>query len=344
MVSSTQVLQGGNVTSTKGKQAKPISLTANRIQGGNIGFGVNQSGGAANQQHKKELPPQTLGVNTGSGDPNTDPALAALYDEQLAALRGLLGSTDTALTQGRTSISDSYNRGMSRYNEDQSKVLRDIGIKREETAADKRERLGDLDDELLQRSKGVKRMFAKAGSGISGASQILAPQAIGNQFSDMRGDVFGAFGRNQRQLDTAETDTKDQYKRGVEDLGIQRNQGLSSLESGIGEQRISINDQMREAAYNRARALGGGANEARTAMAPYSSEVERLKAALSSLFEQYRNPALNVNPINVSIPQLEAYLNDPVTGQLASTGQAQGVDESLMPYFPLMRRTEESLI
>jgi len=302
------------------------------------------TGGAPAPQ--SETPPgNVLGSSTrgsgGGGSADSDPVLAAFYGDQVGALRALLGMTDNTVNQGRASVNDSYNRGVSRLNGDQSRILRDLTIRRQESSDDKRDRLGDLDDDMMRRSEGLKRMFAQRGAGVSGAAQLLAPAALGGEFSEQRGDVVETFGRNARRLKLTEDDANAQHRRGVEDLGLKKNESLRGLESGANEQRLSLLDALREAEVNRIRAAGGGANEARAALAPYTDQSNRIRAALTALFDQYRSPVLEAAPINVAVPELEGYTVDPVEQQLIESGQAEPMDEGLLPYFPFLRRQSE---
>lgn len=277
---------------------------------------------------------------TSSGPSAADQGTAAFYGNQIGRLNQLLGSLDTTREQGLGRIGDEFNLATGRANEDQSRVLRDIGVQREDTEKDKVKNLGEIDTSVRNTSEGLQRQFRLGGAGISGASQIFAPNAVSKMGSERRGTVLDRFGRNLRNLDTTEGDANQQHERTLSDLTRQRKSQETSFTGGVEEQRLSIIDRLADAAYNQQAALGGNADAVRSAIDPYTQQVNSIIARLGQIAEEGRQPVYNVAPINVETPELEGYTTDPLKQSLQRSGGTQGYDEEYTPYLPLLKRLE----
>lgn len=263
--------------------------------------------------------------------PNPNGGDLAYLDDQEGLLRGLLGSAQRTLGNGLTQIGDSYNKEVSRANEGQGAALSKIATQREDTTRGKTAALDKVDTGARTLADSVRRILGLAGGSNSSAYQFAAPGAIARDASTKRTGVMDTFGRNFRDLDTAETGTKSSYSNLLQDLLDQRKQKEQGLREGVLQQEQGVYNDLANVARQRAQAKGGGYGAIRAASAPYQAEVQNRQSALDNIFNQFRTP-YNVAPVSVQTPQLSDYTVDK-TAIAPNTQDGNGSTESVYSSF-----------
>ncbi|MDB5177443.1 MAG: hypothetical protein JWN75_1111 [Candidatus Saccharibacteria bacterium] len=256
-------------------------------------------------------------------------------DDQDSRLQQMLGRTNTYLDQGISQINDSYNQTAGRTNEDQAKTLAGYQTRRDDTERDKQSAFGEVGDAAYNGYQSLRRVIGMSGSANQSALKLAAPRALAQQASQQRGKVVDTFGRNLRNIDTAENDTKGQFKRVLEDLLSQKNSKESSLRGGIEEQRSGIDQSRAQLAAQRAQANGGGYAAVKAAQAPFLASIDQRNASIDGLFNQFRAPAFQAGTVNAKAPDLSQYTVDRAQINAGNTG---GNNQDGSPYSQLLRK------
>lgn len=313
-------------------EGKPINNPQAQVQGASTSRPQRADETAADMSGSSGY-----GSTGGGGSASTsDPATAAFYGDRVNALRAILGAVPGQRDQGLANIEDSHKRSLTRTNEDQSRVLRDVGIKKEEAGQNKLREVNKIDSNVANTADSFRRIVAMGHAGNSSFARDFVPMATARMGSQQRGEAFDAYGRNARNLDLAEADANDQHKRNVEDLDIRKNDSTRDFLGGISDYEQQLNDQAAEAAFKQQEAMGGNADAVRAAIAPFSTNSQALIDRVRSIFEKYRNPQFNVNPINVAIPELEGYTADPLVAQQMAQNPGMGPQD--LPYLPMLKK------
>lgn len=266
----------------------------------------------------------------------------AYWQDRIDSLNRLLGDTNTQKDQGLKAIGTSYTNEQARANEDQSRALAQYGTQRLDTQTDKISATGRVDTQARTALESLMRILGAGGAGVSSAARELAPYAVSRQAGQQRAGVNDVFGRNLRDIATAETGTKSDFERLLQDLLAQReSKEQDFLRSLYGEQ-AQINQQLSDAAVAREQAGGKDYLDARAARAPYQQAYNSRLDAINKLFNEYKSPTYTVKPVNPVIPNLAQYTVDPTA--LRVQAQNPGVDQSVLPYLPFAQRRRENTI
>lgn len=276
------------------------------------------------------------GGGTGGGGGGYTAQDDAYYSSAVDQLNRLLQSSNTQRDQGLSNIGTSYNNSLSRTNEDQSNVLSKYATQRQDTAQGKLGAIGKVDAGARNTYQSLQRLLGLGGAGVSSAAQIAAPWAVSRQASQQRSGVFDTYGRNLRDLDTAETDAKSQFSRVLQDLLGQKQNKEEDFTRGILQQQQGIYGQLADVNAQRAAAQGGNVAAAR---APYEAQINERMSQLDNLFNQFRQPAYNVAPVNVRTPELANYTVDPT--RIGQQQQNPDVDQSLLPYLAQLKKQNQ---
>ena len=280
------------------------------------------------------------GLGGGGGAANGFSASdRAYFDDQIADLNRQKARTESGLNDGLTNLGDSFNRNVSQQNEKQSRALRGFGIQRDDTIRSKDSALDRVNTNARTLSDSLRRRIGMASGSDSSAFNITAPGAVAREASGERTDVLGSYGRNERNLDIAEEDTKSDFETLLADLAAQRQTSESGLRAGILEQQNSIDTGLADASRQRAVAMGGGYNEARAASRPFQDGISARESQLDQLFSRFRTP-FNVKEVNVQTPQLSDYLVDRTA--INSNRQA-GTNDPTAPFGNNLREDEEQV-
>lgn len=246
----------------------------------------------------------------GTGTSSTDTAADRAYlDDQEARLRSQSGYADKTLADGLMALLDSYNKSASSANEDRSRALEDFSTKREDTIRGKDTALDKVNTNARTLANSLRQKLGLASGSDSSVYQYAAPGAVARQAAQSRAGVVGDFGQNFRNLDTAETRAKTDFEQLLADLDAQRKQKESDFRSSILDKKNSIDTSLSEVARQKALLAGGGYNQVKSAMAPYSSAIDTRNAEIASLFDKYRTP-YTVKAVDVQAPELKDYTVD----------------------------------
>lgn len=273
-----------------------------------------------------------IATGTGSGGGGGVSAADLAYlDDQAARLERQRGSANTALSNGLVNLQDSFNQEQSKANTDRSRALEDFQLKREDTTRQKNTALNRVDDNSRMLANGLRSRIGQASGANSSAYQFAAPSAVARDASRQRTGVQESYGINDRNLSLSENRAKDDFDELNRDLVMQKNQRESDFRAGILDRLNQIDNSRAEIARQRAMALGGGYNNVRSAMAPFSSAIDTRQAEIDSLFDKYRTP-FNVKAVNVQAPDLKGY----VTGN--STIAANSPTSAADPFADLLKK------
>lgn len=287
---------------------------------------------------------QSLSSGGGGGD-NTDAAAkadeAAYWGDQIGALQRLLQSTETQKGQGLSNIESGYNTSVDRTKQQESQGLRDYATKREDTTNDKVAAFGNIDTKARNAYDSLMRVLGLGNAGVSSAAQIVAPTAVSREATQQRTSTNQTFGRNIRNIDTAEGDFKIKVANALADLLTQKNSKTEDFLRGILEQEASTNQSLSDAITQKAIAEGGSYRSAAGARAPYQAKVSGIQSTLDNLFNQYKTPAFQTADVQPTAPDLSQYLVDPI--KVAAANANPGVDPSLLPYFASLKEKDNPL-
>jgi hypothetical protein len=315
-----------------------------------------QNSGAPAPQHKG-----TGGQNSGSNQPSPitwDQAQAAgmgsvaatdqrdrdmtigNIDQQIAALNNQYGGLDTQSRTGLQYIEDAYNKGTSRLNQQQSSALSRYATQRGDTRRDFANTDEDIDSNARNSFNMMQSVLGRHGAGSSSASTELVPYAVANDASKTRGKVADSYAINLRDLQTAEDDTKTQYKNSVADLSDQRKQNQYNLDKDVTGKRAEIQNQLASLQAQRVQAQNGNWQQARDAMAGNVSLRDALTRTLNGLSEKYRSP-YKVDDVVAKEAKLRNYAIDP-SGVSVEGGNGTGYDtDTSAEYLAQMKKAEE---
>lgn len=267
------------------------------------------------------------GTTAGSGAEDTSAADMAYLDDQEGSLRGMLGSARNTLNDGLTQIGDSFNKETQRTNQQKATAQAGYATKREDTTRDKLSATGRVNTGARTLADSVRRMLGMASGQNSSAFRETAPGAIARDAGIKRTGVNETFGRNFRDIDTAETGTMDKFKQYMEDLGEQRKQKESGLREGVLSQEQQIYNSLGQISRDKEAVRGGSYDSMRRASAPYQAEANNRQSALDGLFNQFRTPVA-AKDVQVATPNLSEYTVD------RSAVNANAQSGAAAPYSP----------
>lgn len=221
----------------------------------------------------------------------------------------MLGSAQNTLNNGLTQIQDSYNKETGRTNAAKAQAQADYGVKREDTTRGKQSAVGQVNTGARTLADSVRRMLGMASGTNSSAFNEAAPNLIARDASQKRSGVMETFGKNFRDIDSAESQTMSSFKDYMDDLEEQRKTKESGLREGVLQQEQQVNQSLGQIARDRANIKGGGYTAMRAASAPYQAEVSARQQQLDGLFERFRTP-FQTKDVAVAAPNLADYTVD----------------------------------
>lgn len=251
----------------------------------------------------------------GGGGAYVDPYAAqrnednAFLDSQVGFLQNLLGRADNTLNQGRTQITNNYNKELTRGNENQSRTLRDYATKQSDTEKGRESDLGKVDQNAYNLASSLRRILGMASGRSSSAFQSAAPEAVADKASEERGNVLETVGRNLRNIGTARQDAEDQFSRFLQDLAEQKSTKEYDLESQVEAQRQGYRSKLAEIAGERARVGGAGYSGIRSAQQPYLDAINSGNSRLDQLFAGSQ-VGYTPKAVNYQTPELSQYTVD----------------------------------
>jgi hypothetical protein len=281
-----------------------------------------------------QIPSRTA---AGSGVTDTSASDLAYLDDQEGQLRGMLGSSDRSLTDGLTSLDDSFNTTKQRQAEARAGASAGFATKREDTTKDKMGAVGAVKTNARTLSDSVRRILGMASGVNSTAYKDAAPGAIARDASIKTTGVNDTFARNFRNIDSAENDTMHQFDLSDEDLGAQRKSKESELRGGILQQQQGIYGDLADIAGKRTMIKGGDYNAARAATAAPRAAISDRQAQLDSLFSQFRTP-FSAKPVTATEANLDKYNVDKTNIATQGAGAGGAASGEVSPYLQALKK------
>lgn len=288
---------------------------------------------AYEQWQQRDFAPTVAGGGGSTAAPDTTGEDLAYLDDQEKLLRDMLGSAQRTRQQGYQQINDDYNKAKNRSDLDRASAQEGFVTKREDTTRDKMGAIDKVNSGARSLADMARRLIGGAAGRYSSAFQFAAPSAISRVASGQRTDVNENFGRNLRDIDTAESSTMTRFNQFLEDLLSQRNERRSGLEEGVLQQEQGINRDLAEVARQRAMIQGGGYSAVRRATAPFQTAISERQSQLDNLFSRFRTP-YKTQPVEVSAPNLSDYTYD----KAAVNAINQGGQQDYSPYSAFLRK------
>lgn len=329
---------------TAAKIANPLSLASGALYattGGRVGSDITPGYSASNvlnaqfngpargtinspKQTKtdSDLPIADTGATTtyvggsGSGGRNSSGYYGDYTSDQVNALNSQLSQTDRLLASlgvardsGLANINNEYGKSVGRAQEGQAQFNRDLNVRRQDNQTNKTNSLNRINTDAENKFNSVMRMLGIKGSGVSSAAQMVAPHLVAQNASNQRADQFDTFGRNQRSIDTAATDSELKYKNLFEDLLGQRNTNENDFRQKMVNQENELygtraNTQAKLAAANGGSAAG--------AFEDYGNRLATNQVTLDDLIRASVAPQYNVKAVDTQAPNLDQYTADPL--------------------------------
>lgn len=279
------------------------------------------------------------GGGTSDADAQAKADEQAYWTDQMSALQRLLGSTQTQKEQGLTRIEDTYQGSVGKTREQEAQGLRDYATKREDTTKGKLTAFGDIDTKARTGYEALMRVLGLGNAGVSSTARIVAPTAVSREATQQRNRTNETFGRNLRDIDTKEGDFKLQVANALTDLLSQKKGTTEDFLRGILSQEASLNEQLSQAATQKAIAGGENYRTAADNRAPFQQRIGDIQSTLDSLFGQFRAPRFQAAPISAQAPDLSEYIVDPI--KVAAQRANPTIDQSLLPYLANLKRNEQ---
>lgn len=343
----------GNIISGTGTALGLPELGISEQLNGNqvvTGTGSNQlyPGTTDNSQNYGYLAQQAGATNGGN---TTDPATtngttgttgsAPKYSQQdLDYLSGqqslyerMLQSLGSTLNSGLSNLDQSKISAENQAKTKQERAMRDFGVQREDSTREKQNAIGKVDNNARTLSDSLRRVLGMASGSGSSAYQFAAPQAVARQASQQRSNVLGSFGQNERNLDTAISDTNVDFQSVLDNIAQQRREKEESLRAGVLQQEQGLQSSLSDIASERAGLMGGNAL---SATAPYRDRFMGIQNELDALPSRFAN-SISARELNVATPKLSDYLVDKqAINATNQTGQSQ-----YSPYKAFLQKKDE---
>lgn len=296
---------------------------------------------APNQPPAPSTPPadgRVLGASTTGGS-NTNAADLAYLSDQESQLRKMLASAQTTLDNGLTQLSDTSNKEVNRQKQAQATADANYGTQREDATRAKLSAIDQVNTGARTLADSVRRLLGLASGANSSAYQLAAPAAIARDATIKRTGVNETYGKDFRNIDTAQQNADTQFAQYLQDLADQRKQKELALRQGVIQQEQGINGDLADVARQRAQIQGGGYDAVKAATAPYQAAINDRQSALDTLFSQFRTP-YNLQAPTVTTPQLSDY----TVGRTTLTpGQGNVADpNATSPYAQFLKKKFQS--
>lgn len=303
--------------------------------------GASTSGGNENTYDENQWAPEqndgyygTGGSGGGSVGYNSEDL--AYLDDQMSTYQRLLQSITGSLNTGIQNLDNSATEARNKATAQRERAMRDFSVQRSDMTGSKQQALGRVDDGARQLYDNLRRVLGIASGSGSSAYRYAAPNAVARDASRKRGDVMSTFGRNDRDLTTAEGDAELDYKDVLDSIAQQRRAKEQDLRSGIYGQEQSIQEMLANIAAERARLTGGGYGAARVAQQPYRDRYFQLQDQLDALPGQFTN-AVSARDLNVRTPELSDFTVDRTA---LNANREMGSSDS-SPYAQLLKKMRQ---
>lgn len=285
-----------------------------------------------------------LGATTTTPSRSGSSSSTGYSAADIANLQGQLTNTDRLLNSlgvtrdtGMTNISREYDKNAGRAREEQGQFNRNQNIRRSDNEAEKADSLNRINYDAENKFNSVMRMLGVRGAGVSSAAQQLAPHLVARQATNQRADQFNTFGRNQRAIDIAQTDSDLKYSNLFDDLAEQKRQKEGNFRTSLVNQENDLYGTRAQIQSELDMAQGG---TGRAAYQDYNARLGRNQVTLDDLLREYQSPAYNYKAVDTAAPDMSKYTTDPLA--VASAQQAQDpTAEDVNAYLPWLKRRKQ---
>lgn len=254
-------------------------------------------------------------------------------DNQAGQLRGLLGRTDTGLSQGLEGLNNQYTSNVNQQTNQKNQADQNFTDQSIQTTKDREAGYGTADRNANNGYRSLAQIIGRASGTGSTAFQDVLPNAVGKDLTQKRGDINTTYAQNQAGIKRGRDETALSFDNILADLANQRNAGEQGLRSGIEGQRQGINNQLAQNAQQRVQAGNGGAEAALAAAQPYQTAIDSSRNSVEGFFNQFK-PTITAQKAAISTPDLAAYKVD----RSNVNAQQQGVPDGTNPYSDILRR------
>jgi hypothetical protein len=260
-------------------------------------------------------------------------------NDQEGQLNHQMGRTDTTLQNSLAAILNNYNNEVSGANKQRGRALEDFSTKEQTSEFGRARELGKNDTRARSLANSLRQRIGLASGGGSSAYQQTAPGAVARQASEGRQDILGNYAANFMNLATDKKRATEDFDSLLNSLSEQKLQREGGVVGDIEEQRNSIRSNQANLAAERAKLLGGGYDQVRTARAPWEQQIRGGEGTIDGIFNKYTTK-YNVKPVEVKNTQLRDYMTDQVA---VRDNAATGNNSEYAPYKTYLDKEEEQL-
>lgn len=264
-------------------------------------------------------------------------ALAAIQD-QIGVAQGALGRIGNQRQIGNENLVNSYNSAINKLTGQKAVAERDYTTQKDETGQDYVANRANIRGDARNQFNSIRRLLGAAGAGASDAYNKTTGFAVAQNASKRYGQTADQFGRNQRAIDTAWSDTSRGFKDYEDELWQDRERKYKELEAGLQQTEAGLNDTLANLAIQRGQAQGQNYAQARGAAEGYRSRINELLGSIDNLGRQYQNPVLVNRDIKYTPAELAKYQYDQFGAAQAQAGPGAGIAR---PFLSLLGREDE---
>lgn len=254
---------------------------------------------------------------------------AAAYDSQAGQYQSQLGQLDPSQATALSNLQNQYNGQYNTAQDQFAKAQRDYNT----SVANNTNSFLGTKDSILNNTRAnanaLQRLLGLNGAGNSSAALEQAPYAAALQGTQNLNGAQQTYAQNQAGLDTNFSDTKDNYKKTLDDLQQQLYQNQNATKASIAQQRASLLNNLSQAKINAAVTRGASYDTAK-AQNNYDGQINDLLSQITGYGNNYASPIALKNNVTYTAPTAQSYS----LGQqaVASNGQS-GATGDISPTF-----------
>ena len=279
------------------------------------------------------------GTGVTGGSVATDPGAIAYWNDVISQLQSQLGAAQNEQPVGLANINNAFTNSQNELNQEESQAESGYAQNRATNQANRESNIGGIDANANATFNSLMSLLGAGGAGVSSAARYGAPQAVAKDASGKRAGAVLSFNANAGNIDQAENSTKTQYGNASTDLGLQRDNQISSFLSSLLGNEAQLEQQIGAAQINKAQA-GGESYATASANNNTTSAVNSIEQQLQDIFNQYATPSFTPKAVTVTQPNLTSYTVDPTTIKAANANP--NTDISVLPYLASLKQNNNA--
>lgn len=293
--------------------------------------GWSPVGGAQNANTSNPLG----GGGSGSGGTSSsvDPQALAMYDQGIGQTNSALERLLAQQNVGQQNIEGDYNTGLKGLNTTRARTETDYNENKINTTKENIAANSNIDFNTGRQANSLQRLLGSRGAGSSSAARVAAPYAAALQGSQQRDQVKDAFTQNMTGLDKSWNLFDEDWRNSLDDLGRQKKQNESALESDILSRRSSLLQTLAELQSQRQLAAGGNAAASVAAAQPYLNQINGLQDQIVGLGARYQGKVNAKAPVYAA-PDLAKYDYD--SAGAARFNNTSALTDTVNPYLSVL--------